>query len=131
MQTVDETVKKLQVLHDNGVDIHLDDFGTQYSSFNYLKVLPISAIKIDRSFIKDIHKNRHSEYITYMIVDIADKLGYESICEGVETAEQLKVVRAQGCDVVQGFLIGKSVDETTAKNMIENYRYTENGAKKR
>ena len=125
MQSVEETVQKLKILHENGVEIHLDDFGMQYSSFNYIKVLPLSAIKIDKSFISDIHKNRYSELITKTIVNLSEQLGYESICEGVETDEQLSAVLAQGCEIVQGYRIGKSVKEEKALEMILHYRYGE------
>ena len=125
MQTEGETLKKLEILKENGIDIHLDDFGTKYSSFNYLKDLPISAIKIDRSFIEDVDKNEYSGFITATIINIAKNLRLKSICEGVEKQSQLNTVKARGCDIIQGFLISKSVDEATAREMIDTYRYTE------
>ncbi len=126
MQDIDETIKKLRILREHGIMIHLDDFGTQYSSFGYLKALPISALKIDKSFVQDIDKNQYSEFITKMIVDIARRLNHESICEGVETAEQLKHVLDQGCDIVQGYLIARPTDENTAREMITSgYVYEE------
>lgn len=125
IQTEDETLKKLEILKQNGINIHLDDFGTKYSSFKYLKELPISAIKIDRSFIEDVDKNRYSEFITATIINIAKNLCLKSIVEGVETKEQFNMVKAQGCDVIQGFLISKSVAEDVARKMIDSYRYIE------
>lgn len=129
MQTEGDTLGKLEILRENGIDVHLDDFGTKYSSFNYLRSLPISAIKIDRSFISDVDKNEYSEFITKTIINIARNLRLKSICEGVETQSQFLRVKTQGCDVVQGFLISKSVDETTARQMIDSYRYKETDEK--
>ena len=123
VQTIDETLKKLCILKENGINVHLDDFGKAYSSFNYLQKLPISAIKIDKTFVSDIEKNRYSEFITKTIIDISNNLNLKSICEGVETEEQLKIVSSYGCETVQGFLISRSVDENTARDMIKNYRY--------
>ena len=125
MQTEGETLKKLEILQENGINIHLDDFGTKYSSFNYLKDLPISAIKIDRSFIQNVDKNEYSKFITKTIINIAKNLRLKSIVEGVETKEEFAVVKEQGCDAVQGFLISKSVDENKAREMIDSYRYAE------
>ena len=123
MQEMDEMMNKLNILRNNGIDIHLDDFGTMYSSFNYLKTLPIAAIKIDQSFVRDIHKNEYSRLITKTIVDISRSLQLANICEGVETAQQLAVVKALGCDVIQGYVISRSVDEEKARDMIVNYKY--------
>ncbi|MBP5242441.1 MAG: EAL domain-containing protein, partial [Clostridia bacterium] len=121
MSTFDETLKKLEILRSHGIDFHLDDFGTAYSSFLYLKQLPISAIKIDRSFIKDICENRYSELISGMILGIANQLDLGSICEGVETMDQLRRVVSLGGDVIQGYLVSKSVDGEKAREMITSF----------
>ena len=123
MSAVDDTLKKLEILRSNGISIHLDDFGTKYSSFNYLKQLPIGAIKIDQIFIRDIDRNDYSRFITKMIVDISKNLNLSSICEGVETKQQMETVKALGCDIIQGFLISRSVDEDKARKMIAEYHY--------
>lgn len=117
------TLKKLNVLRSNGIDIHLDDFGTGYSSFNYLSVLPISTIKIDQSFVRDILDNRVNRLITKTIVEICKNLKLESICEGVEKPDQLELVRELGCDIIQGYVISRSVNDATARDMIEHYKY--------
>ena len=123
MQTLDETLEKLNVLRANGIDIHLDDFGTQYSSFSYLKSLPISTIKIDQSFVRDVHKNEYSRLIIKTIVDISRNLKLDTICEGVETPQQMALVKSFGCDVIQGYAISRSVGDATARDMITNYHY--------
>ena len=118
-----ETLQKLNILKSNGIDIHLDDFGTGYSSFSYLSVLPIAAIKIDQSFVRNIFENRVNHLIIKMIADICSHLNLESICEGVENPQQLEQVRALGCDVIQGYVISRSVNAEKARDMIVNYHY--------
>lgn len=117
------TLKKLEVLRANGIDLHLDDFGTGYSSFGYLAKFPISAIKIDQSFVRDITDNGVNRLITRTIAEICHELKLNSICEGVERPDQLELVRGMGCDVIQGFLISRSVKEEVARDMIDHYHY--------
>ena len=123
MQTLDETLEKLNILRSNGIEVHLDDFGTQYSSFTYLKSLPISTIKIDQSFVRDVHKSEYSRLIIKTIVDISRNLKLATICEGVETPQQLALVKSFGCDIIQGYVISRSVGDNTARDMITNYHY--------
>lgn len=127
-QSIEETLKKLQILKDNGIEIHIDDFGRAYSSFSYMQRLPISAIKIDKTFVGDIEKNRYSELITKTIIEISANLNLKSICEGVETDEQFDIVTAHGCDAVQGFLISPAVEAEAAREMIKSYRYERKNA---
>ena len=117
------TLKKLEVLRANGIDIHLDDFGTGYSSFGYLAKLPISTIKVDQSFVRDINENSVNRLITKTIVDICKSMNLQSICEGVENDAQLQLVRSLGCDIIQGYVISRSVKDEVAREMIQNYRY--------
>lgn len=122
MATFDETIKKLQILHANGILIHLDDFGTAYSSLLYLKKLPISTIKIDKEFVSDIVENEYSRFITKMVVDITRELKLSNICEGVERRDQLEILRSMNNDVIiQGFLIGKSVKSDVARDLIHTF----------
>lgn len=122
MSTFDETVKKLDILVRNGIDVHLDDFGTMYSSLQYLKKLPISTIKVDRSFIMDITENEYSRTITKFVLDLSHSLKLKNICEGVETWGQLEALRQLGGEVIQGFIIGKSQTEENAYRMIDSFR---------
>ena len=98
------TAATLRALRRFGVRIALDDFGAGYSGLSYLRALPLDKIKIDRSFIKDIAERRDSTAIVAAISTLARNLGIATTAEGVETAEQLDFVRAQGCTQAQGFL---------------------------
>ena len=94
----------LRRLLDAGIRISIDDFGTGYSSLSYLTRLPISSLKIDRSFVSG---ERRSRVILDTIVAMARALGMQTVAEGVETAEQRDALIAQGCDLLQGFLLGR------------------------
>jgi diguanylate cyclase (GGDEF)-like protein len=96
----------LDQLIELGVSIALDDFGTGYSSLSYLQRFSFNRIKIDHSFIKNIHRNKGSLKIVRGIVSLAHSLGLAVTAEGVETDEQFAAVRGEGCDDVQGYYIG-------------------------
>ncbi len=106
----DRTV--LDALHqfrDLGVRICMDDFGTGYSSLSYLRSFPFDKIKIDRSFIRELGKDKECMAIIRAIMRLGSSLGMVTTAEGVETMEQLEILRAEGCMQVQGFLFSKAV----------------------
>lgn len=103
--------EKLHLLRDYGIRISLDDFGTGFSSLSYLQGLPIDTLKIDKSFVDNVEELGAGRTITEYIVRLVDNLGYETIAEGVETPKQYEYLKSIGCDIVQGFLLGKPMPE--------------------
>lgn len=107
MQNLDEMQTKLSEIQELGIQISIDDFGTGYSSLAYLKRLPISKLKIDKTFIKDIVDGGDDAVITKTIIMMAHNLGLDVIAEGVESIEQRDFLVANGCENIQGYLYAK------------------------
>jgi EAL domain-containing protein (putative c-di-GMP-specific phosphodiesterase class I) len=107
MQDTEASRVALNELKDLGPAIYLDDFGTGYSSLAYLKKFPIDALKIDRSFIRDLPGNADDEAITRAILALGHALRMKVVAEGVETREQLEFLNLEGCDEVQGYYFAK------------------------
>jgi diguanylate cyclase (GGDEF)-like protein/PAS domain S-box-containing protein len=110
--------RTLRELRQIGVGLHLDDFGTGYSSLSYLQRLPITTIKIDRTFIRDINLETNRE-IVRVIVSLAQTLKLGLICEGVETTQQLEWLHEMGCSKLQGYLFSKPVPADDAVTLIK------------
>jgi diguanylate cyclase (GGDEF)-like protein len=106
MQQDESNVETLHQLRALGVRIAMDDFGTGYSSLSYLRSFPFDKIKVDRSFVSDSVRRPKDEAIIRAIAELGSSLGIETTAEGVETAEQLRLVRRAGCTSAQGYLIG-------------------------
>ncbi len=103
MTNPEESVGVLKQLRKMGVTVAVDDFGTGYSSLSYLRRFPIDKLKIDRSFVRDLATSRTDESIVRAIISLAHSVGLLVVAEGVETEEQLRCVRALGCDQWQGY----------------------------
>jgi diguanylate cyclase (GGDEF)-like protein len=112
----------LEQLKSIGVRIAIDDFGTGYSSLGYLKRFPIDTLKVDRSFIRDIPADSGDKKIAQAIIAMAHALRIEVVAEGVENAEQLKFLRAQHCDAVQGYFLFRPLPVDEATDALEANR---------
>lgn len=104
MENPQEAVQILERLGRMGVSLAIDDFGTGYSSLAYLKLFPIDHLKIDRSFVRDIEHDLNDRAIAFGTIALAHSLGLNVIAEGVETEDQLELLRSNACDEVQGYL---------------------------
>jgi diguanylate cyclase (GGDEF)-like protein/PAS domain S-box-containing protein len=113
-------LSELAILRENGLEISIDDFGTGYSSLQYLRDLPATRLKIDRTFVARIEHSSVDRAIISTISHLAHALGMRVVAEGVETEGQLALLRASGCDEVQGFLVGRPLSAEQLKNLFEN-----------
>jgi EAL domain-containing protein (putative c-di-GMP-specific phosphodiesterase class I) len=109
MEDVEANLGVMKRLRALGVQISIDDFGTGYSSMSYLKRFPITALKIDRSFVSDLPEDRENAAITEAIIALARALDLKTIAEGVETQAQAQMLSSAGCDYLQGYLFSKPV----------------------
>lgn len=107
MSDSEKSVRALGQLHEMGIRLAMDDFGTGYSSLSYLKRFPIDTIKIDRSFIADLATDPDDVEIIKAIITIGHSLNRKVIAEGVETVEQLAILREHRCDEMQGYLFSR------------------------
>jgi EAL domain-containing protein (putative c-di-GMP-specific phosphodiesterase class I) len=112
---------ELEAVRDLGVRVAVDDFGTGYTSLAHLHRLPIDSIKIDRSFICDIESLNEASLVR-MITDLAHQLGLQTVSEGVETAQQLEILRSIGSDHVQGFLIAHPMPADQISQWVASFR---------
>lgn len=123
MKDLEYSVKTLKELDQLGVHLSLDDFGNGYSSLGYLKHFPIQSLKIDRSFIRDIDRDKNSEAITSAIISLGHNLDLQVIAEGVETQEQYTFLKSQLCDEIQGYLFGKPAPANEISKMIWRHQF--------
>ncbi len=104
--------------HEAGLRLALDDFGTGYSSLSYLKKLPISKIKLDQSFVRDLHKNELSKRLSQAVINIGESLNLTVIAEGVESEEQYRLLKSQRYHVAQGYLFSKPLPPVSLEQWI-------------
>jgi len=109
MQDADFTLAILKEMKRMGVHISMDDFGTGYSSLSQLKHFPIDTLKIDRSFVKDLATDPKEEAIVSAIIVLAHSLRMDVVAEGVETAEELAIIKKHHCDKMQGYLFSRPI----------------------
>ena len=109
MTNPDRSLEILQELSHDGFRLAIDDFGTGYSSLSRLRQMPVSALKIDRSFITDIPHDKDAVAVARTIIHLAADLGLVALAEGIETEDQLRFLTAHGCQLGQGFLLSRPV----------------------
>ncbi len=116
------SIEKMRELQKENINISIDDFGSGYSSLNYLRKLPVSCIKIDQSFIRNVENSRHDQVIVKAIIAMGQELDFNITCEGIENLEQLKFVYREGCRSFQGYYFGRpepvDVFEKAHRNLL-------------
>ena len=120
MTKPEAAIEVLRQIHQTGIRIALDDFGTGYSSLSYLKRLPITKLKIDQSFVRDLPHDEEDASITCAVIALADSLGLEIIAEGAETAEQVEFLLAHGCRQIQGYFYSRPLPAVAAEAFMLN-----------
>jgi diguanylate cyclase (GGDEF)-like protein len=128
IENIKDTIEKMTTLKELGVGISIDDFGTGYSSLTYLKELPLSQLKIDRSFVCDIVSEHKDQMIVKSIISMANHLDLKVIAEGVEDMEQVQLLAGVGCKQFQGYYFSrpKSVKEFEEYVVINTFKDTNN-----
>lgn len=118
MQSIDYSAAVLKQLMNIGISIALDDFGTGYSSLSYLRKIPINTLKIDKSFIDNITSSQKEESIINNIIEMSHSLGLNVVAEGVETKEQLLVLKERKCDYIQGHFFSKPLPAEEIEKLL-------------
>ncbi|HJV35790.1 GGDEF/EAL domain-containing response regulator [Geomonas sp.] len=118
VEDVSGVIDKMRLLRDRGIRISIDDFGTRYSSLNYLRRFPINAIKIDQSFVRDLSEEKNSTPIIHAIIGVARGFGLNLVAEGVETEYQMRTLHELGCDEMQGFLFSRPVPAAEVERFV-------------
>ena len=119
-EDVEQSQLQLQELKSLGIRLSVDDFGTGYSSLSYLRRLPIFELKIDQQFVTDIAHNADAQAIAKTILLMSQTLGFSVVAEGIETTEQLEVLRNDGCDIGQGYLFAHPLDSDALIEMLRD-----------
>ncbi|MCW3031257.1 MAG: diguanylate cyclase domain protein [Solirubrobacterales bacterium] len=118
MSNIDQTVRRLAAIKQLGVRIAIDDFGTGYSSLAHLQRFPVDALKIDRSFIAGLKRNKEGETLIHTLVQLGKALAIETFAEGIEEQKELSVLREEDCDSGQGFLFARPLDAAATREFF-------------
>ncbi len=125
LENLQDTIDKMQQLRQLGVSLSIDDFGTGYSSLAYLKTLPVNEVKLDRSFINRLAEDYKDQALVSCVVNLATVLGFRVLAEGVETEQQLDVLRTLNCDFFQGYLRNKPLPQQEFTRLLEQLKQTQ------
>lgn len=123
MQNIESAKAILRQLNDMGITLSMDDFGTGYSSLSYLKQFPFHTLKIDRSFVKDLHSTSQDMAIINAVIALGRGLNLNIIAEGVETEELRDLLKNLGCEYIQGYLFSKPVPAKIATKLLKKHNY--------
>jgi EAL domain-containing protein (putative c-di-GMP-specific phosphodiesterase class I) len=123
MHDPEEVINSLHELSQFGMSLAIDDFGTGYSSLAYLKRFPVDTLKIDRAFITDISSDNDDVAIVEAVLGLGKHFNMKVIAEGVEDEEQLQFLKAQGCDIAQGYYISKPMDAQAYREWLDRWPY--------
>jgi diguanylate cyclase (GGDEF)-like protein len=121
MHDAPSIIAKMKMLRNHGIRIAIDDFGTCYSSLNYLRMFPINTIKIDQSFVRDLFNEHSASPIIQAIIGIANGYGLHLLAEGVESAEQAKALKDIGCYEMQGFFFSEPMRAEEIERLLHNF----------
>lgn len=113
MNDVEAAIARMQAVRDLGCGLSIDDFGTGYSSLSYLGRFPITTLKIDRAFVKDVQENQNTKEIARAIIGLSRGLNLEVVAEGAEILEHVEFLKDNGCDIIQGYYFSKPLDAVT------------------
>ena len=111
----------LDLCREKGMGISIDDFGTGYSSLSYLHAFPINTLKIDQTFVRDMHKKENSKALVKSIISLGKNLNMDIIAEGVETIDEGKILKQMGCDYAQGYYFAKPMSEANVIECVSNW----------
>jgi EAL domain-containing protein (putative c-di-GMP-specific phosphodiesterase class I) len=120
MQDAERTTRILSELKALGLGTSIDDFGTGYSSLSYLIRLPLDILKLDRSFVSRMDKNKESRQIVHTIISLADNLGMDVVAEGIETVEQADELKSLGCHYAQGYFFSKPINKGSVEALLNS-----------
>ncbi len=118
MEDAETTIAMLNRIKETGVKVSIDDFGTGYSSLSYLNRFPIDTLKVDQSFVSEMTLGTENREIVRTVIALATTLGLDTIAEGIETDEQLQLLRKLGCDYGQGYLFSRPVSTVDAESLL-------------
>jgi EAL domain-containing protein (putative c-di-GMP-specific phosphodiesterase class I) len=121
MRKPDATVQVLTELKALGVRIAVDDFGTGYSSLAYLRQFPVDQLKIDRTFITSLALSGEAQALAHTLIRLGQALGLQTLAEGVEHRDQVRELRREGCDLVQGFLFARPLAPDAVEALLEEH----------
>lgn len=122
MEDAEFAIRVLHTLHDDGIPLYVDDYGTGYSSLAYLQRLPVDYVKIDQSFVRNMSESKDSALIVRSTIDLVHDMGRKTVAEGVETQEDWDLLAAMGCDFAQGYFIARPMPALDMPVWLAQYR---------